>query len=759
MRHSSLTSKQPSVKYCKYLFLFLSGLISINSFAQFSFEYNPDVPVYIGADSMDMPWAGGLNYAQISDFDFDFDGNLDLFIFDRSSNNIRVYTQEGTGADRHYEPVYNAAQYFPENVRYRATLVDYDNDGRKDLFTYGIGGLAVYRNTGNATDGLQWELVTDLLYSQYPNNYSNLYVSSSDIPAIVDVDFDGDLDILTFNIGGQHMEYHQNQSMELYGIPDSLVFVVQNQCWGKFTEEFTTNSVVLNDPNPPCVGGDIADPRSDGAIRPKHAGSTVLALDYDNSGVLDLVLGDVAYTNLVLLINGGTEPNTDSPMISADNAFPSNTTPANMQLFPAAFFVDVDFDGIKDLLVCPNARNVSQNRKSIHFYKNTGTNELPNFVYVMDNFLQREMIEHGTGSVPVFTDINEDGMEDLIVANFFKYKEPLDKESTLAYYRNTGTTNDPVFTLIDENYLDLNLENYGYRSVPTFGDIDGDGDKDLLLGMEDGTLVYYENQSIGNGAIYNNGIINFKDNNNVTITAGGYCFPQLFDLNNDGLLDLILGRKSGEIMYYQNIGTVNNPSFQLQNSALGNIDVSTDNPDGYASPHFFRHEGETYLFVGDLAGRCHFYSDIDGNLAPGNGFTLISNNYAGIETQAYSSFWVNDLNNNTRLELYAGQDLGGIYRFEHDPNSSISVEEIDLGQTLIVYPNPTQGNVTIQSDRLRMKKVELYTINGKIMHSAVADGFTSTLDMQDLPSGIYFLHIHLENGVVEVKKLASRQAR
>lgn len=60
-------------------------------------------------------------------------------------------------------------------------------------------------------------------------------MSSSDIPALVDVEGDGDLDILTYHISGEHLEYHQNQSMELYGIPDSLEFVLKNQCWGRIS--------------------------------------------------------------------------------------------------------------------------------------------------------------------------------------------------------------------------------------------------------------------------------------------------------------------------------------------------------------------------------------------------------------------------------------------------------------------------------------------------------------------------------------------
>ena len=736
-----------------FLYTFLVVFSNI-SFGQFQFDFNEDLPVKIGSNTLNNAWAGGLNYVQFSDFDFDFDGNLDLFVFDRASNNIRVFTQEGEGSNKRYELFYNAKNRFPSDLRYRCTLVDYDNDGRKDLFTYGAGGIKVYRNIGDVVSGLQWELETDLIYTTVPNGYQNLYVSSSDIPAIVDVDFDGDIDILTFHIGGQHMEYHQNQSMELYGIPDSLIFIQKNECWGKFREDFSTNLVVLNDPNAPCIGGSISNPES-GNRSGSHSGSTVLALDIDNSGVMDLVLGDISFPNLTLLINGGTVPNSDSPMISADNSFPSNTTPANMNLFPSSFFLDVDFDGVKDLIVAANAKVISEDERSILFYKNYGSNSLPNFIYTQNDFLQDEMIDHGNRSIPVFTDINEDGLEDMLVANFFRYKPVLDKESTIAYYQNTGTPTDPVFTFVDDNYFNLPNFGLGLRSVPAFGDIDNDGDKDMILGLENGTLAYAENQSTGSGSVFSSVTQNYSDNNGAIITADAYCYPQLFDLNEDGLLDLILGRKDGKMMYYQNTGTANIPEFTLFNSFLGNLNVSSNGPDGFASPHFFRYDDTTRLFVGDLTGRMHFISDIDGNLNPGQPFVKESNNYLGINTEAYSSFWVTDMDTDGNLELYVGQDLGGIYRYEHDANSNVSITDIEPSN-LNVHPNPTKNLITLSSSNVQIKHVKLINLQSQLMLSKETTSKKVEINVEEYPSGVYFISAEFSNGQVVTKKVIKK---
>ncbi|MEN9999360.1 MAG: hypothetical protein RI922_2350, partial [Bacteroidota bacterium] len=302
------------IKICIILFSFN------NLNAQFNFEYSNEIGVKVGNDTLQMPWAGGLNYVQISDFDFDFDGDLDLFVFDRSSDNIRVFTKEFINSENRYVLKHNTDNLFPSDIRYRATMVDYNNDGKKDLFCYGVGGIKVYKNTGSLTTGLQWEVAKDLLYSDYWGMNLNLYVSSADIPAIVDVDLDGDIDVLTYHIGGEHMQYHQNQSMELYGVPDSLEFVLKNECWGGFREDLNTSSLYLNDTNSPCGSGNVPGaelPTNTNAVEkkpttaePKHSGSTVLALDYDHSGVMDLVLGDVSFNNLNLLLNGGTAPNT-----------------------------------------------------------------------------------------------------------------------------------------------------------------------------------------------------------------------------------------------------------------------------------------------------------------------------------------------------------------------------------------------------------------------------------------------------------------
>lgn len=727
----------------------------------FGFEYDATLPVKIGTTPLKNPWSGGFNYAQFSDIDIDFDGDLDLVLFDRSGDEFLVFEQRPVNGNPDYVFLYNGAALFPSDCKYRATFLDYNQDGKNDLFTYGIGGIKVYKNTGNSSIGLQWELAKAVVETDYLGNHTNLYVSSSDIPAYADVEGDGDIDVLTFQIGGERMEYHQNQSIELYGIPDSLIFELKNECWGQFREDPNNNDVVLNDTQSPCGTGNIPNPqmgqnpavdkKTPATTAAKHSGSTILALDINNNGVLDLVLGDVAYSNLTLLINGGTAPNTNSAMVSQDHNFPSNTTPASSQLFPAPYYVDVNFDGVKDLLVTPNARTVSQNQKSAQYFKNTGTNTLPNFIYQQEDFLQDNLIDHGLGSIPVMFDQNGDGKRDLLVGNFFRYKPTLGKESCFLVYRNTGTGSAPEFTYYDDDYLGLTQLSYGLRSHPAFGDLDGDGDEDLIIGKENGSLIRYTNTAgAGNPCVFANPTL-VNDQNGTEINVTAYAAPQLFDLNNDGLLDLIIGKKTGEIAYYANTGTTATAQFTLQNDHVGNADVSTT-PDGYATPHFFRVHDTTHLFLGGYDGQLHYYNNIDGRLQIDSSFHLVNDYYLGIDVGLYSAFWVEDVDNDGLLDLFAGQDLGGLFHFEANPNSTIGIAESNSLPHFYLSPNPATNTISLHAlnnQTAGISSIQISSVLGALQTVRLEEN--ESISIEQLASGTYFLHITSEYGVETLK--------
>jgi hypothetical protein len=742
----------------KNILILLILLFTKTIFSQFKFEKKDEIVVKYGNKALNFPWEGGLNFVQFSEIDFDFDGDMDLFIFDRTKDNIRLFENVLENGTRKYKSVYNPYRFFPENLRYRVALLDYNNDGKNDIFTYAAGGVRVYKNVGNPIEGLKWELATNLIRSDYNGNNSNLFISSSDIPAYVDVDFDGDIDVLTFDISGERVEYHKNMSKELYNHSDSLVFKLRNECWGGFKEDPANFNVFLNSQTYPCVGSPIINPEAPLApndkdkdsisISPRrHAGSTLLGIDINNNGVMDLILGDVSSSHLNLLINGGTSPNTNSKMISQDQNFPSNTVPVELDVYPAAFYLDVDFDGIKDLIVGANAKNSSQNVSSILFYKNFGTNQLPNFVFQTNAFLQEEMIDVGSGAIPVFFDQNNDDLEDLIIANFFRYKVPFLKESNFNHYRNIGTAEEPIYNFIEANYLNITNLNLGLRIVPTFGDIDGDGKKDLFLGLENGTLTYLKNISTTNEAQFGTPISFYKDANDNMIHVGSYAFPQLFDINNDGLLDLLIGNRTGEIFYYKNVGTTNNPSFQLENQLLGGIDLAPSSPDGYSSPHFFRHLDTTYLLLGGMNGNLHFYKDIDGKLGIGDSFSLVSNFFREINVESFSSCWVNDIDNDGNLDLFVGGELGGIYHYEHNENSTLSLtNESKISQKIEVYPNPFKNEIIVNYNSFF--QYSLIDLSGKISVSGDSSGKIFT---NEVSKGFYILNIFTETTTFQFK--------
>ena len=341
---------------------------------------------------------GGLSSPQFSEVDLNNDGIQDLYIYDKIGGLSLTYLNGGTPnqVDYRYAPEFEAN--FPNLIEW-VLLRDYNGDGIQDIFAYsstpGIPGVEVYTGFYNENNQIAFRQNNlqggqfNIIYYPGSSGNNNLFVSSVDYPAIDDIDGDGDLDIVTFNVAGGIVELYENQSIEKGFGQDSLDFIITDRCWGKFFESGITQEVDLSSNPDECVlNFQASEPRNG-----LHAGSTLLTLDMDNDGDKEVVLGDISFTNLNLVINGGTPEN--AFMTDQDIAFPSNDVSTDIPLFPAAFYFDVNNDGIKDLLTAPNLGNdIGETYEVAWFYENTGTNENPVFELRQKDLFTEDMIDY-----------------------------------------------------------------------------------------------------------------------------------------------------------------------------------------------------------------------------------------------------------------------------------------------------------------------------------------------------------------------------
>lgn len=743
----------------KYTLIFCLTLFSYTGYGQFGFQRSTAIDVMKMGETKSFPWAGGIDYGQFSNIDLNFDGVMDLFVFDRTCNKVMTFIQNGGVGETNfvYAPEYESL--FPADLHDWALLSDYDCDGKPDIFTYALGGGRVFRNVGNATDGHSFELVEPLLVTNIYGGDTYMYLSSPDIPGIVDVDGDGDKDILAFGVLGRAVEYHKNLSMELYGVCDSLVFETMNLCWGRFRENNETNEVTLWDTlEYPCRSVDLTE---EFTARPtdaeeRHSGSTVLALDMDNSGVLDLVLGDASYSNLVLLINYGAEVNTNSGMGEQDNAFPSTSVSVDLPIFPAAYHVDLNNDGIRDLVAAPNSKIGSQNVKSVWRYQNEGADLMPDFVFQEEDFLQKDMIDAGTSSLPVFFDHNGDGLKDLLVSSQGQF-DPVsgNQISKIAYYENVGTATDPEFLWMTDDYQGISEMGIGSSLVfyPTFGDLDGDGDEDMILGEYTGYCYYLQNTGgAGNPAIFNT-FVTLLNSEGGLIFDGTYTYPSLVDLDRDGDKDLVIGKRTGKLQYFENVG-VGSYSFQFVTNFLGGVDVSgVGFIEGHAIPQFVDVDGEYQLLVGSKRGYVYYFDDIEENVE--GTFHLVDSIVDHINIGTYSAPTVYNLNGNNRLEMVLGNRRGGVVLYESAPTTNIGLSEISSLDEIKLFPNPANEMVNVQLGTLLakdLKKTELaiYDLTGACLYKVWPQSNSITLDVSSLASGTYLVEI--VNGERAVQK-------
>ena len=661
------------VKLKKHIITTLFVLSLMNAFAQLSFNRNDSIIVLNdNGDTLKNPWAGGFNSVQFSEIDLNLDGIKDIFVFEKGGR-IIPFINDGVANQSHYKHAPQYISYFPD-LHDWALLRDYNCDGKMDIFTYSTGGMAVYKNT--STTSLSFELQTKLLYSNFQPNYINLYVSSVDIPAIDDIDGDGDLDILTFSILGSHVEYHKNLSVETYGTCDSLTYELRNKCWGFFSENNSSNSVTLYDT---CSFNVSSPERYDNKGGNKHSGSTLFTLDVDSNNYKDLVLGDVSFNNFTLLYNGDNSANRDSSIIiNQDSLFPANhnaTTAVDINVFPAGFYLDVNNDSIKDLIVTTNCYAGCENSDNVWYYENENTSNSPVFNLKNTSFLQDGMIEVGEGAHPVFFDYNADGLMDIVVGNYGDFNpssNPTNYKTSLWLYENIGTNTVPAYQLIDSDYvnistinLDIGASQPTLRLIPTFGDMDNDNDEDMIIGDFNGVLHYFENTAgAGNTA---NFVLNTPQYAGIDI--GNYAAPQLIDLNRDSLLDLVIGKSNGYVSYYENTGTLSTPNFTFVTDSLGYINTKryTDFS-GYSTPFVFDDNGSYKIMLGSNGGGLYLYDNVDGNL---NGtFSIIDSNYLNIWEGKQSFVNLADVTNDGEIDLLVGNLSGGVAFYKGNiPNS------------------------------------------------------------------------------------------
>lgn len=749
------------------ILLIIFSVIISDAVAQHGFTRQLNVPVQVGANTLKFPWAGGLNFPLFSEFDFNQDGRMDLLAVDRATNGtvIRVvpFINDGTPnqVDLSFDPQYTLR--FPR-LRNWALAYDYNCDGRNDLFTLNNlwNGIEAFRND-SIPSSFQFTQVTNSIQCNYISTTTNIPAATGLFPAFSDVDNDGDMDIFSLNSALPGLiEYDKNISIESGFGCDSLKFQYVTSCWGNMRLAALVNCADtgfhcrtgnIHEDAPPVteLNDFISEYDQSEAARQDDTMSCICVLDIESDADKDLVIGGLGDFNLQMVRNGGipVAANIDS----VDCNFPSyDTNPVFIHSFPCAANIDVDNDGKKDLIAAPT---YGKDFDAITWYKDTSASSVTGFHYQTNAFLQNDMIEVGSGSYPAFFDYDGDGLKDLVIGNYNYFQvTPGVFKSGLSLYRNVGTSTTPSFELITRDFAGLFNASFcnGFASDvrPTFGDIDGDGDLDLLIGECGGKLQLFLNNGTNNltsfGITGIPSVVNYQG-----IDVGSNAAPQFIDLDRDGKLDLLIGRRQGYLSYYRNTGTVTNAVLNvLVDDSLGNVDASYYT-EGYACPFIYDDSGSYRLLVGNSEGYVFRYGNIDGNLT--GTFSIIDTVINGEEGGRVCP-GMGDINDDALPDLLVGNYAGGVSLFYMDNPVSVNpVNSFEAGPGMEIFPNPASGHTEILFTNLnagRKNVLNIFDAVGKKVLSVNCTSPSLTLDVSAISSGIYLLH--LEDGIHSVTR-------
>lgn len=740
---------------------FLSLLFATSSMAQFNigFEFVNSVPILKDSDTLQLAWAGGLNNPQISALDFHSKSGDEIVVFDRDGALIKGFSYNAETHQFEWHPQLEDSLLFERHFpalsdRGFCLFKDYNQDGFFDIITTrDYQNMAVFRNEGGAIPSFALE--TEAIITKNGGPTHPIRMVGNQIPVVQDLDEDGDLDIMFFatNLSNQPFGCNtyavfDNLSMDEFGSPDSLKFKVTDRCWGKITPSDGTHPISnwrAFDCDTTC--------QNDGA-RHKDVTLTQQLHDLDGDGALDLLITYDHNDELYAMYNGTNNSDPAIDLSLNDFNFPSSDEPVKLSNQPYPYFIDVDGDGDRDMWVASNQVNGynsieydTSNAVLVDlFYENQGSNAAPDFRYQPGVGLSAQMLDIGLYSMPVFADMNGDGLPDLIIGNVgHKEFNPELSGARLHYYENIGEEGEPAFTLIDDDFA--GAAQLQLRSIhPAIADMDGDGDLDLLVGDETGHIHFFKNQ--GHSSVYQFGAIvpNFE-----SIDVGGTAHPQCYDLNNDQRMDLVIGDAYGRVQFYENTGTTTVPDFTSSPTIenLGEINVFGSN-DGHSTPWFTRgidSTGGLYMLMGTGTGEIYTYGPI----------TNLSGAFEAVDSivveATHTSITMTDLIGDGKEELIIGQKAGGLYLMSRNKETNIGIGTTPAHSSKwMAFPNPTNGQLRLRpaDGTIGTVKVAVYSINGmliNVLDAAQPENGWIEVDLSQVRSGTYLLSITDKNEV------------
>ena len=306
-------------------------------------------------------------------------------------------------------------------------------------------------------------------------------------------------------------------------------------------------------------------------------------------------------------------------------------------------------------------------------------------------------------SVPSLADFNGDGLLDLLVG-----EKTAGGEGKVRVYLNGGTAAEPVFSdfsYVQADGAELAVPASGcLGAFPRMVDWNGDGIDDLLVGLSDGTIQWFENTGTATAPLFAAGLaVNVGDILPGTLDVGDRATFDVVDWNEDGRLDLVTGNLAGELHVFLNSADFETPILPAPVAVLDSANEPLTVPGGRASVAVVDLDGDGRkdIVVGNTDGRILFARNVGTDAAPKfDNWDVVYSDGQPIDLPGTprSRPFVGDYNSDGTLDLLVGAADGQVRLYTGQPTDEIIESTLGLPGELYTFTFEVPFNTAPTAD-------------------------------------------------------------